>query len=139
MPINVLASLAVFLVAVQGSEVTIRLDSLAPYYEPVVAHAPVGVSVIWANPTASPHTVRHDGCVVGPSCAFDSGPIRPDGRYVLKDMPPGEYPYHCELHPIMRGTLVVTAGSDPAGSSRDTLVTPGRRAVGGSRTGLAHL
>lgn len=93
---------------------TITLESVSPYYRPAKATVIAGAPILWINPTASYHTVRHDGCVDGPRCAFDSGPVAPDGRFVLEGLPPGEYPYHCELHPIMRGMLVVTP---PAPSS----------------------
>jgi len=40
----------------------------------------------------------------------------PDGTFSIPSLPPGEYPYHCELHPVMRGTLVVV---DPRAEHKD--------------------
>ena len=92
---------------------TITLESTSPYYHPAVAAVTAGSTVEWVNPTASYHTIQHDGCATGLRCAFNSGSVAPNGRYVLDPLPPGEYPYHCELHPIMRGVLIVipAAGS----------------------------
>lgn len=86
----------------------ITLDSWSPYYSPASATVPPNTPVRWDNPTASPHTITHDGCVTEEGgCAFDSGSVPPGGAYTIPGLPPGKYPYHCRLHPIMRGTLIV--------------------------------
>lgn len=86
----------------------ITMESWSPYYQPfeavVQAHRPIK----WMNPTASPHTIRHDGCIGPGSCAFDSGAVPPDGAYIIPGLPAGRYPYHCEIHPVMRGEVVVS-------------------------------
>src|ERR687888_559977 len=87
---------------------TITLESTSPYYEPARASVSAGSAVVWVNPTASYHTIQHDGCEDGPVCAFNSGSVPPNGRYTIEHLAPGEYPYHCELHPIMRGVLIIT-------------------------------
>lgn len=84
----------------------IRMDTLWPYYHPAVARVPSRSPIEWANPTSLPHTVTHDGCTAG-ACAFDSGPVPPGGIFSLPGLAPGRYPYHCSLHPVMRGVLVV--------------------------------
>ncbi len=84
----------------------IRMDILWPYYHPAVAQVPTRTPIEWANPTSLPHTVTHDGCAAG-ACAFDSGPVRPGGIFSLPGLAPGRYAYHCSLHPVMRGVLVV--------------------------------
>ncbi|MGE0472666.1 MAG: hypothetical protein AB7P17_03420 [Nitrospirales bacterium] len=45
---------------------------------------------------------------------FDSGTISPGGSYQLPVLPPGRYPYHCTLHPIMRGVLEIHEYQMPA-------------------------
>jgi plastocyanin len=87
----------------------IIIESGSPYYLPASAKVPTDSAIRWENPTASPHTITHDGCLTeeGP-CVFDSGAIPPNGGYTLPGLPPGSYPYHCRLHPIMRGILTVT-------------------------------
>ncbi|HXH86890.1 MAG TPA: hypothetical protein VNI35_08670 [Nitrospira sp.] len=127
--INVVVSLMVMIAAPvsakedQASEagfhpnsVSIILEGLAPYYVPQVAVVPVGSVVTWTNPTPSPHSIRHDGCLTVGPCAFDSGAVLPDGTFSIPMLPPGQYPYHCELHPVMRGTLVVV---DPRAAHND--------------------
>ena len=85
----------------------VQMDGFSPYYVPKVIEVPAGTSVMWENPTSTHHTITHDGCRDGDLCAFDSGSIAPNGKFGLYGLPPGFYPYHCTLHPIMRGTLVV--------------------------------
>ncbi len=38
---------------------------------------------------------------------FASGSVAPNGSYTVPGLPPGRYLYHCSLHPIMRGVLIV--------------------------------
>jgi plastocyanin len=92
----------------------ITFDSSAPYYQPQVAVVSPGVSVRWLNSTASPHSIRHDGCLTDGTCAFQSIAVPPDSSFSIAPLPPGRYTYHCELHPIMRGVLIVL---DPGASA----------------------
>ena len=85
----------------------IMLESTSPYYQPAVAVVPHGTPIRWLNVTGSPHSVRHDGCAAEESCAFQSIAAPPDSSILIAPLPPGRYTYHCELHPVMRGTLVV--------------------------------
>ena len=86
----------------------IQIEAWSPYFLPKAAFVRAGTPVRWENPTATRHTITHDGCVNGGPCAFDSGVIPPSGVYDLAGLAPGRYAYHCTLHPIMRGVLVVT-------------------------------
>ncbi|WP_447972441.1 cupredoxin domain-containing protein [Nitrospira sp. Kam-Ns4a] len=92
----------------------ITIESGSPYYQPAAAKVVTGTPIQWTNPTASYHTITHDGCVAGGPCLFDSGSVPPDGSYTLPGLPPGLYPYHCRLHPIMRGVLTVVEVSTSA-------------------------
>jgi plastocyanin len=87
--------------------VEITFETSAPYYEPQLALVSAGSPVRWVNPTASPHSVRHDDCLTNDTCAFQSIPVPPDSSFSIAPLPPGRYGYHCELHPIMRGVLIV--------------------------------
>jgi hypothetical protein len=93
------------------SPLAIMLDSWSPYYQPAVAVVAPGTPIRWINPTASPHSIRHDGCVSSGPCAFNSGTVAPDSSYLLAELPVGHYPYHCELHPVMRGVLIIDVSS----------------------------
>ena len=95
----------------------IVIESVSPYYEPVAASVPAGSPIVWVNPTASHHTVTHDECAAEGPCAFDSGAVAPDQHFTVAGLPAGHYPYHCRLHPIMRGTLIVT---DPIATPSQT-------------------
>ena len=89
----------------------IAFQSSAPYYEPTEAVVPVGMAIRWVNTTASFHSVRQDACIEEESCPFQSIAIPPDSSFLLAPLAPGRYAYHCELHPIMRGTLLVIEAS----------------------------
>lgn len=111
-----------FLLSVMPSQATpppfeIIIDSGSPYYYPASAKVPAGAPIRWDNPTGSPHTITHDGCVQDGLCAFDSGSVAPNGSYTIPGLSPGRYPYQCRLHPIMRGVLVIT---EPADTSSQT-------------------
>src|SRR5262245_15031598 len=99
--------------------IEIAFQSSAPYYEPPVAVVPVGMPIRWVNATASPHSVRHDACIDEEPCPLQSIAIPPDSSFLVAPLPPGRYAYHCELHPIMRGTLLVLdPSSKEAGHDR---------------------
>jgi plastocyanin len=95
----------------------IVIDGGSPYYYPASAKVPAGAPIRWDNPTGSPHTITHDGCVDGGLCAFDSGVVSPNGSYTAPGLAPGRYPYQCRLHPIMRGVLTIV---EPADTSPQT-------------------
>ena len=92
----------------------ILIESGSPYYLPASAKVPVGASIRWDNPTGSPHTITHDGCVNEGPCIFDSGSVSPGGSYTIPSLPPGNYPYQCRLHPIMRAVLTVIDPPSPS-------------------------
>lgn len=87
--------------------VDIAFETTSPYYQPRVAVVLASTPVRWVNATGSHHSVRHDGCLTEDLCAFQSVAVPPDSSFLIAPLPPGRYGYHCELHPIMRGTLVV--------------------------------
>ena len=96
---------------------TIRMDNLAPYYRPSMLIVTPGAPIKWMNSTASAHSVTHDGCTVEESCMFDSGVLQPDAQYEIGPLPPGRYPYHCRIHPIMHALLIVGDSTDGASGS----------------------
>jgi plastocyanin len=91
----------------------IVIESGSPYFLPAAAWVAPGAPIRWDNPTPSHHTVTHDNCLAEEPCAFDSGSLAPSQSYTLPGLSAGRYPYHCRLHPIMRGTLFVTAPAVP--------------------------
>ena len=93
----------------------ITMENWFPYYQPVAPSVPPHRPIQWVNPTATAHTIRHDACTAGGPCAFDSGAVPPNAKFEIPGLPPGRYPYHCEIHPVMRGEVHVL---DPARSSQ---------------------
>ena len=108
-----LVGLALFVFAAP-SGFHIQIEGWSPYYSPHVATVPSGESIIWTNPTATHHSIRHDGCVEKGFCAFDSGSIPPNQAFEIPSLPPGTYAYHCTIHPIMRGVLHVQSPEQPS-------------------------
>ncbi|HXX75730.1 MAG TPA: cupredoxin domain-containing protein [Nitrospiraceae bacterium] len=102
-----LMTVIVATVGAAPTPVEILFETTSPYYQPRVAVVSAGTPVRWINATASHHSVRHDGCVTDETCAFQSIAVPPDSSFLIAPLPPGRYAYHCELHPLMRGTLIV--------------------------------
>jgi plastocyanin len=82
-------------------------------YSPARLEVPAGSTITWTNADGFAHTVT-SGAPGAPDGAFD-GPLgRPDqhdaaGTTVSATLDePGTYPYFCDLHPSMTGTIVVT-------------------------------
>lgn len=80
------------------SDVEIRSMSFQPASVQVTART----TVTWTNNDGVNHTVASD------TGAFDSGTM-PDGdTYSYTFDTVGSFPYHCAIHPGMRGSVVVT-------------------------------
>lgn len=87
----------------------ILMENGSPYYVPATATVVSGTPIRWENPTPTHHTVTHNDCAKDESpCLFDSGTVPPGGHFTVRSLPAGRYSYHCGIHPIMRGQLVVT-------------------------------
>lgn len=81
-----------------GSDVTI-VDFA---FQPSAIFASAGETVIWYNAGGTAHTVDAD------SGAFDSPTLEPGNDYSVTFDTGGIYFYHCDIHPNMRGMVVVT-------------------------------
>lgn len=70
-------------------------------YQPDPVVVQTGGKVTWQNEDAAPHTATAD------DGSFDTGTIEQGkiGSATFKDA--GTYPYFCEIHPDMRGTVEV--------------------------------
>ncbi|HEX2094990.1 MAG TPA: cupredoxin family copper-binding protein [Longimicrobiaceae bacterium] len=60
-----------------------------------------GTQVTWVNCDTEGHTSTSDGT------GWNSGLIAPNATYARTFAQPGRYPYHCEPHPFMKGTVIV--------------------------------
>jgi plastocyanin len=81
-------------------------------FDPNPVKAKVGGSVTWTNDDSTPHTVT-SGQNSKPDGKFDSSPglktlITPGQTFSHKFTEAGEYPYFCQLHPNMVGTVSVS-------------------------------
>ena len=61
-----------------------------------------GTRVIWINKDPHPHTATANN-----KRSFDSGRLGKGQRYTHTFKSAGKKPYHCEIHPFMRGSVVV--------------------------------
>jgi plastocyanin len=109
-----LGLLAAWPTAATAPYTAIIIDSGSPYFVPKSATVSTGAPIRWENPTPTEHTITHMGCLEeSDSCAFDSGIVMPNESFTLPGLAPGRYAYICRVHPIMRGTIIVT---DQAGT-----------------------
>jgi plastocyanin len=70
-------------------------------YEPDPVTIEEGGKVIWINRDSAPHTATAD------DGSFDTGTLE-EGKLKSESFKePGSYPYFCEIHPSMRGTVEV--------------------------------
>jgi plastocyanin len=70
-------------------------------YAPPEITVRVGQALTWINEDPVPHTVTAD------DRSFDSSTFGEGETYRLRTTLVGTFPYFCELHPFMRGTLDV--------------------------------
>jgi len=80
-----------------GIPVSIGFAAVAPERLDVLA----GDTVTWTNDSVRAHTVTAD------DGAFDSGRMIPEDTFSRRFDARGEVPYHCALHPFIRGVVGV--------------------------------
>lgn len=85
----------------------IYIDTQPPFFSPNQLIISVGSPLAWKNRTQEPHTIVSDDCRSRSTCSFDSGFLAPNARFSLPPLRPGRYPYHCGIHPFMRGLLTI--------------------------------
>ena len=77
-------------------------------FAPATVTVAVGGTVTWTNNDASKHTVTAD------DASFDSGTLNSAATFAHTFTAPGTYPYGCDFHGNMRGTVIVIAAGSPA-------------------------
>jgi plastocyanin len=82
-----------------GNQVTIDSFAFAPLTLTVLA----GSTVTWTNKDEEPHTV------VASDGSFHSPGMGTGATFSHTFAKPGSFEYVCSIHPMMRGTVVVTA------------------------------
>jgi plastocyanin len=71
-------------------------------FQPASLQVAVGTTVTWTNQDSTAHTVTSD------TGAFDSGQLAPGATFSQTFMTPGTFAYHCQIHPFMTATIVVS-------------------------------
>ncbi len=98
---------------VGAADVAATINNFA--FSPNPLTVPVGTRVVWTNmQTGVPHTVTSD------TGLWDSGTVASGGTFAFTFTTAGTFAYHCNIHPTMHGTVVVTAaaaGTTPAGTT----------------------
>ena len=90
-----------------SSSQSIHIDPEPPFFFPNRLTISMGAPLTWQNRTQEPHTIVSDDCRSRNTCSFDSGFLGPNARFTLPPLKPGTYPYHCGIHPFMRGLLAI--------------------------------
>lgn len=70
-------------------------------YDPASATVATNGFLTWTNKDGAPHTVTFDG---GPNCGNMSGGDTETVQFTVA----GTYPYHCNIHPDMTGSVEVS-------------------------------
>ena len=92
-------------------------------YDPNPLYVSTIDQVLWSNDDVVPHTVTSGTSPSVQDGKFDSLIILPNGTYTHQFGQPGDYPYFCQLHPWMVGTVVVHQGTIIGGEILGTDMT----------------
>jgi plastocyanin len=87
-------------ITAQGETVVVEAAD-GNVFEPATVTVSVGDTVTWRNTDDVPHTSTSD------DGAWDSGALAPGEEFSFTFEEAGTYPYFCEFHPGMEGTVVV--------------------------------
>ena len=68
-----------------------------------------GSTISWTNDDSIMHTVTTQGnpLIVNGEASFDSGPISPGYTWDNTFDFPGQFDYHCLIHPFMTGKVII--------------------------------
>ena len=89
---------------VEGDKISIVDNDGSDSYSPNPVEIAAGDTVTWVNDDSTVHTATaNDG-------TFDSGILSRGDTFSFTFDSEGEYPYFCDVHPNMVGTVVVIQG-----------------------------
>jgi len=71
-------------------------------YSPTPLNVNIGDTVTWTNKDGASHTVTSDTAGI-----FDSGSLATNATFSFTFTKAGTFKYHCSIHPLMTGTIVV--------------------------------
>jgi plastocyanin len=75
-------------------------------FRPASITIDAGDRVVWTHRDTAPHTVTSDD-----GTTFDSGNLTANETFAQTFPTAGTFPYHCEIHGSMRGTVVVRSAA----------------------------
>lgn len=90
----------------------VRIDGCT--FAPTIDRVPVGTVVTFLNTATAPHDVTG---TPGRPDSWGSPILEPGESYRYAFAKPGIYAYSCSLHPGMAGTIVASAGVQPAAAA----------------------
>jgi hypothetical protein len=110
-------------------------------FQPNSLEVTTGSTVTWTNTGAATHTVTAD------DGSFDSGNLAPGATFSQTFDTAGTFAYHCNIHPNMTGTIVVSdagqaAAAQPAAAEASPAAAGGGQAATGggqSATGAVQV
>ena len=85
----------------RGTGLSKQVHIYADSFSPATLQVKVGTIVEWKNLDTVDHTVTDDILL------FDSGPLGYTDTYKVAFTRTGTYRYHCSLHPLVHGSIVV--------------------------------
>lgn len=88
------------------------IDIIDFAFAPAPAIEEINSPITWTNRGAATHTVTFD------DGSIDSGPLAPGDTFTAMVANVGQHPYHCAIHPSMRGTIDATGQQLPPGPTR---------------------
>jgi len=97
-------------------------------FVPSVVTIKADTEVTFSNTDTAAHTAQSGSAADGPSGYWDTSLIMAGGSYTVsfEDFDPGTYPYFCQVHPWMEGTIIIEDGtsSTPADTVPPTVLVP---------------
>ena len=75
-------------------------------YEPDAISVAVGTKITFTNEDSAPHTAT-SGQPPGADGVFDTGNLTKGESKSVTVAKAGTFAYYCELHPFMKGTVIV--------------------------------
>ncbi len=69
-------------------------------FKPATLTTSPGAKVRFANTSGTAHTATRKG-------SFDTGRVKPGKSVTVRFNRKGTFPYHCKIHPFMKGKIVV--------------------------------
>lgn len=110
-----------------AAELGVAIQGFA--FNPASVKIAVGDSVLWTNKDGATHTATSD------SNSWTTGTLGTGASKAVKFDTAGTFPYHCGIHPSMKGTVVVGGGASN-GTNQPPLLEIQAPAPGSSVSGV---